>query len=74
MQFFLLFCFSFSRNNACKNAGLNEPAMAAKARFADSIVWRNKSFVWKGHCQKKKKTAFLHTLFVENKRETSELK
>ena len=21
------------------------------ARFADSIVWENKSFVWKEHCQ-----------------------
>ena len=42
------------------------------ARFADSIVWKNKSFLWKGHCQEK--TAFLHTLFVENERETSKLK
>ena len=42
------------------------------ARFADSVVWKNKSFLWKGHRQEK--TAFLHTLFVENERETSKLK
>ena len=42
------------------------------ARLADSIVWKNKSFLWKGHRQEK--TAFLHTLFVENERETSKLK
>ena len=41
-------------------------------RFADSIVWKNKSFVWKG-CRQEK-TVFLHKLFVENERETSELK
>ena len=45
---------------------------AANACFTDSIVWKNKSFVWKGHHQEK--TAFLHTLFVENERETNELK
>ena len=45
-NFFLLFCFSFLRN-------FLEPALAANARFADSIVWKNKSFLWKGHRQEK---------------------
>ena len=27
--------------------------LAANARFADSVVWKNKSFVWKGHRQEK---------------------
>ena len=49
-----------------QNAGFPEPVLVANACFADSTVW-------KGHCQEK--TAFLHTLFVENEREvTSELK
>ena len=26
---------------------------SANARFADSIVWKNKSFLWKGHRQEK---------------------
>ena len=46
-KFFLLFCFSFSRN-------FLQPVLAANARFADSIVWKNKSFLWKGHRQEKK--------------------
>ena len=41
-------------------------------RFADSIVWKNKSLFGKDAARKN--IAFLHTLFVENKRETSELK
>ena len=64
--------FSFSRNNACKNAGFSEPAMAANAHFADSIVWKNKCFVWKDAARKK--TVFLHKLVMENERENSELK
>ena len=44
--FFLLYCFSFSRN-------LRESALAANARFADSIVWKNKSCLWKRHRQEK---------------------
>ena len=64
--------FFFLRNNACKNADFPEPALVANARFTDSIVWKNKSFVWKGRRQEK--TAFLHMLFVENERETRELK
>ena len=74
--FFSVVCFSFSRNNACKNAGFPEPAMVANASFADSIVWRNK-LIFKalfGKDTARKKTVFLHTLFVENERETSELK
>ena len=46
--------------------------MAANVHIADSIVSKNKSFVWKGHRQEK--TAMLLKLFVENERETSELK
>ena len=45
-EFFLLFCFSFSRN-------FLQPALVANVRFADSIVWKNKSFLWKGHRQEK---------------------
>ena len=43
--------------------------LAASARFADSIVSKNKSFF--GKDTTRKKTAFLDTLFVENERETS---
>ena len=39
--------FSFSRN-------FLEPALVANARFADSIVWKNKSSLSKGHRQEKK--------------------
>ena len=46
--------------------------LAANAHFTDSIVLKNQSFLLKGHCQGK--TTFLHTLFVENERETSKLK
>ena len=60
-------------DNACKNAGFREPAMAANTHFADSIVWKNESFVWKGRSQEKR-TAFLQMLFVENESETSKLK
>ena len=48
-----LFCFSFSRNNACKNAGFPEPALVANVHFADSTVWKYKSFVWKRRRQEK---------------------
>ena len=37
----------------CKNAGFPEPALAANVCFTDSIVRKNKSFVWKGRCQEK---------------------
>ena len=46
--------------------------LAANAHFTDFIVSKNQSFLSKGHRQEK--TAFLHTLFVENERETSKLK
>ena len=46
--------------------------MVENARFADSIVWKNNSLVWKGRRQQK--TVFLHTFFVENERETSKQK
>ena len=36
--------------------------LAANACFTDSIVWKNKSFVWKGRRQEK--TAFLHTRYL----------
>ena len=67
-NFSAVFFFSFSRNNAA----FLEPAQAANAHFADSIVWKNKSFLWKGRHQEK--NAFLRTLFVENEIETSKLK
>ena len=67
--FSAVFVFVFEKYNA----GFLEPALAANARFADSFVWKNKSFLWKRRRQEKK-TAFLHTLFVENERETSKLK
>ena len=70
LKFFLLFCFSFSGNNACKSAGFPEPALAADVCLADYIAWKNKSFVWKGCCQEKKNCVFA-TLFVE--RQTSGL-
>ena len=41
-------------------------------RFADSIVWKNKSIVWEGCCQEK--NCVFAILFLENERETSELK
>ena len=53
---------------------LNKPRWQLNTRFADSIVWRNKSFVWKGLDTTKKNTVVLHTLFVENERKTSKLK
>ena len=48
--------------------------MAAHAHFADSIVWKNEFKALFGKDGAKKKTAFLHTLFVENERETIEQK
>ena len=57
-----------------QNAGFPEPALAANVCFADSIVCKNKSFVWKAKDAAKKKTPFLHMLFVENERETSKQK
>ena len=41
--------------------------------MADSIVWKNKSLLWKGHSQEKNRFC-MHTLFLENERETSKLK
>ena len=63
-NFFLLFCFPFSSN-------FLEPALATNARFADSIG-KTKAFFGKDTARTK--TPFLHTLFLENERETSKLK
>ena len=41
--------------------------LAENVRFADSIVWKNKALF--GKDATRKNTLFLHTLFVENKRE-----
>ena len=62
----LLFVFA---KNACKSAGFHEPALAANVHFADSIVSKNKSFVWKRRRQEK--STVLHTLFLKNKTETN---
>ena len=77
MTFFLLFCFSFSRNNACKNAGFPEPAMVANAWFADSIIWKNSSKLCLERMPPGKKTECVFAfgmLFLENKRENQQTK
>ena len=45
--------------------------LAANAHVADSVVWKKLCLE---RTPPEKKTAFLHTIFVENERETSELK
>ena len=62
----------FSRNNACTSAGFPEPALATNTRFADSLFGKTKALFGKDAAREK--DLFLHTLFVENERETSELK
>ena len=52
---------------------LLEPALVANVRFTDFIVCKNKSFVWKGHGQKKI-NVFLHALFLANEIETRKQK
>ena len=41
--------------------------LVANARFADSIAWKNKSFVWKGHHQEKH-CVFAHVICGKRKR------
>ena len=67
-NFFGCFVFRFREITHAKM----QVFLVANARFTDSIVWKNKGFVWKDPV--KKHTAFLHMLFMENKRETSKLK
>ena len=59
--------FLLLRNNACRNAGFPEPALTANARSADSIVWKNKSFVWKG-CHQEKHCIFAYVICGKRKR------
>ena len=70
LNFFPWFYFSFLRNNACKNAGFPEPAEAANAQI---LLFRKTKALF-GKDAAREKTAFLHTLIVENKRETNEQK
>ena len=60
-------CFLFLRNNECKSASFPEPALAGNACFADSIVWKNKSFVWKERHQEKN-CVFAHVICGKRKR------
>ena len=62
----LLLLFFFLRNNACKIAGFPEPALVANVHFADSIVWKNKSFVWNAHRQENK-CVFAYVIFWKTK-------
>ena len=41
--------------------------LVANARFADSIVWKNKNFVWNGHRQEKH-CIFAYVIFGKRKR------
>ena len=58
--------FSFSRNNACKNTGFPEPALAANARFAEFIVYKKALFG--KHAARKKKNGFC-TRYLWKKKE-----
>ena len=57
-----------------QNAGFPEPALAANVCFADSIVWKNKSFVWKAKDAAKKKTPFLHMVICGKRKRNQQTK
>ena len=48
-NFFCCFVFRFREIMHAKM----QVFLVANVRFANSVVWKNKSFVWKGHCQEK---------------------
>ena len=70
----LFFCFS--RNNACKSAGFPEPALAAEVGFADSTQFGKTKALFGNLRMLPGKTlgVCIIMLYVENERETSELK